>query len=118
MIPLQTFAAGVVLAALLSAAGAWQVQAWRYTAKDAARIEAQAEQARNDRQAAQVASEGFENDRAKTEIKFRTITREVEKIIDRPVYRDGLCMDNDGLRILNAAIRAPSNPGEPGGAVP
>jgi len=118
MSPLATYTAVALLAASVAGAGAWQVQSWRYAAKDAQRIEAQAERARNDRKAAQVASEGFENDKAKREIKYRTITREVEKIIDRPVYRDGLRMDGDGLRILNATIRAPGHPGEPGSAMP
>lgn len=118
MSPLSIYVAIALIAASMGSVGAWRVQSWRYAAKDAARIEAQAELARNNRKAAQSASEGFENDRTKTEIKYRAITREVEKIIDRPVYRATLCMDNDGLRILNAAVRAAGDTGEPQDAVP
>ena len=34
----------------------------------------------------------------------KTITRTVEKIIDRPVYRDSPCMDYDGLSVINSAL--------------
>ncbi len=117
MSPLSLYAAIALIAAAMSGLGAWNVQAWRYAAKDAERIEAQAELARNDRKAAQVASEGFENDKSRTEIKYRTITREVEKIVDRPVYlRD--CFDDDGLRILRGAIGAASHSGQPQDTLP
>ncbi len=45
----------------------------------------------------------LEHAHAKTEIKYRTITKEVEKVIDRPVYT-GKCLDDDGLRLVNAAL--------------
>ena len=117
MSPLSLYAAIALIAAALSGLGAWNVQAWRYAAKDAERIEAQAELARNDRKAAQVASEGFEDDKAKTEIRYRTITREVEKIVDRPVYlRD--CFDDRGLQLVRSAIGAAGDPGQPQGTLP
>jgi hypothetical protein len=49
------------------------------------------------------ASTGLENSRAKRQVVTRTITETVEKIIDRPVYRN-VCIDADGLCLLNAAI--------------
>jgi hypothetical protein len=101
----------------LGGTGAWNVQTWRYEAKDKARIEAQIELDRNNRKLSQAASEGLENDRTKTEIKYRTITREVEKIVERPVYLQQ-CFDADGLRALNAAIDATGSPGELKDAVP
>lgn len=117
MSPLSLYAAIALIAAALSGLGAWNVQAWRYAAKDAQRIEAQAELARNDRKAAQVASEGFENDRTKTEIRYRTIDRQVQKIVDRPIYvRD--CFDDDGLRVLRGALGAAGDPSQPQDAVP
>lgn len=45
----------------------------------------------------------LEKAHAKIEIKYRTITKEVEKVVDRPVYI-GKCMDDDGLRLVNAAL--------------
>jgi len=101
----------------LSASAAWKVQSWRYDAREKQRLEAQQELARLDRAKAQTASEGFEHDRAKNTIKFRTITKTVEKIIDRPVYLDQ-CIDDDGLQQLREAIRATGSARESKGTVP
>ena len=117
MNPLALYAAIALIASSLGVAGAWQVQSWRYEARDKARIEAQLELDRNNRKATQAASEGFENDRSKTNIKYVQIEVEVEKLIDRPVYRN-VCYDTDGLRQLNEAIRTTGDPGQPQGAVP
>lgn len=114
---LSIYAAIALIAGAAGSAGAWQVQAWRYAAKDVARIEQQAELARNDRKAAQAASEGFEHDKIKTEIKYRTITREVARIVDRPVYRN-VCFEHDGLRAIREALGAAGHPGELVGTVP
>ena len=43
----------------------------------------------------------------------REITREVPKVIDRPVYRD-VCIDADGVRLIGRAVEA-ANGGEAGG---
>ena len=40
---------------------------------------------------------------AKTEIRYVTVTKEVEKLVERPVYLER-CMDDDGLRSINAQI--------------
>ena len=114
---IYTHAAVAIVAAVLSAGGAWQVQSWRFDAREKERIEAQAELARNNRQAAQSASEGFENDRTKTEIKYRTITRNVEKIVERPIYAQS-CFDDGGMHALRSAIGSASDTGEPADAVP
>lgn len=68
--------------------------------------EAEAEQA-ND------AATKLEKDRAKTRTVYRTITQTVDRIVDRPVYRD-VCLDDDGLRLSNAALVGATTPaGEP-----
>lgn len=43
----------------------------------------------------------------------REITREVPKVIDRPVYRN-VCVDVDGVRLIERAVEA-ANGGAPGG---
>lgn len=43
----------------------------------------------------------------------REITREVPKVIDRPVYRN-VCVDADGVRLIERAVEA-ANGGAPGG---
>lgn len=45
---------------------------------------------------------------------YATITRNVDRIVDRPVYRDHDCLDADGLRLVNDAL-AGKTP-DPGGA--
>ena len=114
---IYTHAAVAIVAAVLSATGAWQLQGLRFDAREKERIEAAAELARNNRQAAQAASEGFENDRTKTEIKYRTITRQVEKIVERPSYRN-VCFDEPGLHALRSAIGTASDTSEPADALP
>ena len=42
----------------------------------------------------------------------REITREVPKVIDRPVYRN-VCVDADGVRLIERAVEA-ANGGAPG----
>ncbi len=44
----------------------------------------------------------------------REITREVPKIIDRPVYRS-VCIDADGVRLLDRAVEAANGRGATGG---
>lgn len=61
---------------------------------------------------AQKASQELEAARGKTEIKYKTITKEVEKLVDRPVYRN-VCLDADGLRLANSALRPDAPSGEP-----
>lgn len=49
------------------------------------------------------ASTGFQNDSAKARIVFRTIHDQVTSIVDRPIFRN-VCLDDDSLRLVNAAL--------------
>ncbi len=51
----------------------------------------------------QTASTQVEVKSEKAKVIYRTITQSVDKIIDRPVYRN-VCLDDDGLRNANAAL--------------
>ena len=76
-------------------------------------------QAKADVQQAQRTSEAVQTHaeaKVKTEIRYVTVTREVEKLVERPVYLER-CMDDDGLRVLNAQILGTNPPG-PGPALP
>ena len=117
MNPLSLYIAVALAASLFSGAGVWKIQSWRYEAKDKQRIEAQLELDRNNRKVAQSASEGFENDRSKTSVQYRTIEVEVEKIVERPSYA-AACLDNSGLQLIQQAIRATGNTSQPENAVP
>ena len=51
-----------------------------------------------------------DNDRVQTQIVYKTITKYVDRIIDRPVYSN-VCFDNDGVQLYNDSIEG-TNPGE------
>lgn len=110
--------------ALLAAAAAFAGGAWighgmtaasyrkDIIAEQAAKIEA-VKQAADAVQAAAVEAnrhaEELEKARAQREIVYRTITQQVDKIVDRPVYRTD-CIDSDGLRHINDALRGQAAP--------
>lgn len=49
------------------------------------------------------ASTGLEVDREKTRTVYQTITKTVDRIVERPVYT-GQCFDSEGLALANAAL--------------
>lgn len=80
------------------------------TVKDSGREEVRLEWAEANRVAREAeekkASEAATKTEAvRVEIRYRTktITKEVDKIVDRPVYRS-VCLDADGLRLARCAI--------------
>lgn len=53
------------------------------------------------------AATDLETEDAEAEIIYRTITRDVERIVERPVYLNR-CLDDDGLSIARAALAGPA----------
>ena len=53
-------------------------------------------------------SELLEKAKARTEIRYRTLLKEVEREVEKPVYRV-VCLTDDGVRIANNALRGPSS---------
>lgn len=89
----------------------------RESGKDAIRLEwADANRLQREAEAkkASEASTSLEKDRAKAKIIYRTIREQVDKIVDREVYRN-VCFDADGVLRANAALvgGAGSTPGQP-----
>ena len=74
----------------------WAGDGNRKAKAELAQVEAKVKQLN----AAESYLEGKKDERTET---YRTITKTVEKIIDRPVYRD-VCGDADGLRSINEAL--------------
>ncbi len=101
----------------LGGAGAWQVQAWRWRAADAERLELEREARRAQERTADAAALAHERDRAAIRVQQRIITREVERVVESPVYHD-VCLDADGLRIVAQAAGAAADPGQPAPALP
>lgn len=106
-----------LLGAALAFGGAWKVQDWRYGAIEAKRLSALAEAEKKRDKGSYEAATTFEKGRTDVETKFVTITETVEKIVDRPVYRDTVCLDPDGLRALRDAAAQTAAP-ESGGTLP
>ena len=74
-----------------------------WIAAEKERIENEAKTKEDNLIKAQEASASFEKKRSANEIRYRTVTVTVEKIVERPVYVNQ-CLDADGLRILNEQI--------------
>ena len=49
------------------------------------------------------AGEQYEEAKEVERVKTETITREVQKIVERPVYIHTNCFDDDGVRLINEA---------------
>lgn len=96
-----------LIAALLVASSCIGAGYWlRGLQAKAATVDQVQAQAKADTQQAQRASDAVQAQaqaQAKTEIRYVTVTKEVEKLVERPVYLER-CMDDDGLRAINAQI--------------
>lgn len=118
-------AAAVALAASFGAGV--RVEAWRWEAADAARFQreiaaqtAAQELARMNQLRADGAATKGEHESEKIKNQFQVITETVDRIVEKPVYRN-VCFDTDGMLELAKAIGAPAAAGaasQPGGAVP
>ena len=82
---------------------AWQTQNWRAAHAELKRMEAaQAQHALNEKRSYN-ASDSYQKESANVRTEYRTRTRIVRQIVDRPVYRN-VCLDDAGLREVNDAI--------------
>ena len=63
---------------------------------------------------AQKASEDYEQTKETERVKTETITRTVQKIVERPIYINTNCFDDDGVRLANEA----GNTSKPENTVP
>ena len=106
----------ILIAFTAGGSSAWKVQEWRYDAKEKEALELAQENAKFNRQAASKSATTFEVKRANNEEHVQIIVTEVEKIVERPVYIN-MCIDDDGLRIINAEVnrtsRNTSQPSQP-----
>jgi len=116
---LQAMAIALIVTLAAGFAAGWKVQGWRWAASDRDAIEMARVREEQLRAEVDKASAGHEADRAKLRTEFRTIFQEVERVVEKPVYRDRECLDDAGLGVLRNAIHAgdPGASGEPAGAV-
>jgi hypothetical protein len=95
---------------------AWTVQDWRHDSKaleSNKKIEVRQDQ---NIDKAQVASTRFEAKQNETKTEFKTIYRDVEKIIYRPIYTN-ICFDSDGLQLITRATQNTITTGKPSDAL-
>jgi hypothetical protein len=113
--------AAVILGALLVGfTSGWKVESWRWGASEAAALRA-AETERDALQAKYTeASQAYEKAKQEKSVEYRTITKTVDRIVEKPVYRDRACFDDDGVQLVNRALGfpPPANSGEPDQPVP
>ena len=64
------------------------------------------------------AAAGHEADKVQIRTQIKTIVQEVERVVEKPVYRDTVCFDDDGLRLIRAALGPTAAASEPAPAVP
>lgn len=115
---IYTYVAAALIGLAVGGASIWRLQEWRHDAQDKERIETARETERLRARTADKASEGHEVFKEKERVVYQTITETVDRIIERPVYRN-TCIDPDGLQQLNAAIAGSSaTTGQPAPAVP
>ena len=110
-------AAGGLILAAAGFFGGWQVRDWQAGADDAERLRANAAAEIRRADAIDGAAAGFEQQKERIRVQTLTVTRDVERIVDRPVYLNQ-CLDDDGLRAVAAAAGASAAASQPAPAVP
>ena len=101
---LYTHLAAALVGAAVAATSAWQVQSWRFDAKEKQRLESEAEIRRMNEKRTSLAAEGLEKDKREIEIRYRTITKTVIEFVDRPIYKN-ICLDQDGIDAINGVVK-------------
>ena len=114
---IYTHAAAAVLALAIGLAGGWLTRGWKAGNDERNAIEQAAHDARRRVERADQAAGKFEDKRAATAVRWRTVEKEVERVVEKPVYRN-VCLDPDGLRILADEIDRNPHSGEPAPAMP
>lgn len=102
---------------LAGAAGGWKAHVGITASRD---LEAELTRQRDVlRKTEKIDTSAVQHEIAKTRIEteFVTITKEVERVVEKPTYRN-ICLDDDGLRVIAAAIGAASTPSLAASTVP
>jgi len=110
-----------LLAALLALSvgfgSGWKVRAWKASSDDADRVSQVAHDAAVKAERVDTAATAHEAFKAAVQVREHIVYREVERVIEKPVYSN-VCLDDDGLRIIAADIAARTAPSEPAPALP
>jgi hypothetical protein len=115
---LHVYAIVIAAAATVGGIAGWNVRGWKAGADEARIVQALHAAVESQRAGADAAAARFEAERAKLAGRRQVITREVDRVVDRPIYRDGVCLDDDGVRLVTDAIAGTDGAGQPTPAVP
>jgi len=113
---IYTHAAAALAGLAIGFTGGWWVQGWRHDSMELERQETARESGRLAARAAEAVSARHEDDKAALRAEFKPIYKEVEVVVQKPVYRN-VCLDADGLRLLERAVRGPATASQPASAV-
>lgn len=100
---IYTHAAVGLVALAVGFGAAWKTQEWRHDSINLERVERAAKDTFRNVERQDSAVDEYTKGQANAKVIYRKIFVEVDKIVERPVYRQQ-CLDADGLRILGAAI--------------
>lgn len=114
---MYAYVATAIAALLIGFGGGWKTQAWRHDAAELERTRVESRDRLKKIERGDEAAVAHEQFKAKEEIRYVYRTQMVDRIVERPVYRNQ-CFDDDGLRLLNDAIAGRDAPGQPASTVP
>lgn len=118
MIPVWIYAAVAAVLLAMGFGSGYKVESWHRDSLEQAAIQKAEKQVEAEATKQAAASQALETTKEQAHVQYVTITKTVDKIVERPVYRN-VCLDPDGLRAANAAIRGQAaDPGKPDAALP
>lgn len=100
---IYTHAAVALVGLAMGFGSAWKVQAWRHDSMELARTVQAGKDLKRAVETQDRAVTTFIEEQRNAKPIYQRIVVEVDKIVDRPVYR-AQCFDADGLRQLGAAL--------------
>ena len=119
-LPAKLIAIAVAVVALYGAGfySGRRVESWRWGASETAAVQKALDQYKAEAAKGAAASTDLAKKEDQIRGQTRTIAKFVDRIVEKPVYRN-VCLDVDGLRAANEALtrKAPTG-GQPDGAVP
>src|SRR5258708_28076994 len=83
--------------------GGYRGESGPAAAQRQAAIDAAIAEYKGEAEKANAAAAALEQKKDASHVVYQTITRNVDRIVEKPVYRDR-CLDDDGLRAANAAL--------------
>ena len=96
----------------------YEVRQGGYDAANAECLQAGVAQAKREKELSDFAAKALADERAKRKVVIQVRTQYVDKILEKPVYRN-VCFDDPGLSCLNAAINGKDSAGcKPDATVP